>query len=243
MMRAPNDTEVPHTSPCRLRLAATFAFALLLLLVPMSSRSAAEQQVRVEPKEGKVLSKTDKSLHGAAHPAPLTGLTPPKSGENATNGEAESSRKATVDWIQSKYAEINHKSRILRHIRKDLEGFTTEGGTLESFSEKGQVVKLTVKYFGETFRVTEEYYYADGQLIFMFSKVEQYSGDFGPVADSRVDRLYFHQRRLIQWLAQGRESANEGDQNFKKQEKSTLEDSDKYLLWAKDKRGTIPSNN
>jgi len=100
-----------------------------------------------------------------------------------------------------------------------------------------------VKLFGETFRVMEEYYYANGRLILVISKVQKYNGDFGPVANSSVDRLYFHQRKLIQWLTDGFKPVNEGDQKFREIEKNTLENSDKYLLWAKDKRGAIPSGN
>jgi hypothetical protein len=179
----------------------------------------------------------------AAPLAPLVGGTSPKSGQNTPAGEAELSRKAAIESIQSNYEGIEHKAQILRHLRKDLEGFTTEGGTLESFSEGGQVVKLLVKLFGETFRVIEEYYYANGQLILVISKVQKYNGDFGPVANSSVDRLYFHQRKLIQWLTDGFKPVNEEDQKFRENEKSTLENSDKYLLWAKDKRGAIPPGN
>jgi hypothetical protein len=177
---------------------------------------------------------------GMAQPA---GTASPKSAEKPIAGEAESSGATDIDWIRAKYAEINRKSRMFRHVKKDLEGFTTQGGTLDVSFDGSQIAKLEIKSFGETFRVIEEYYYMDGEVIFVISKAEQYDGDFGPVSESHVDRLYFRQRKLIQWLTDGNKPVDKGDHRFAKQAKSTLEESDKYFSWAKDKRNPITSKN
>src|SRR6185436_18468275 len=91
----------------------------------------------------------------------------------SSTGWVGTSRAQTTDAIQSirkQYAAINQRVARYRKVRKELSGFSAEGGRLIAYLDGTTIVKITASYYGETGKADEEYYYQDGKLIFVYRK-------------------------------------------------------------------------
>lgn len=99
-----------------------------------------------------------------------------------------------------------------------MSGFSAEGGQSVAYFSGPAIMKIVVTYYGETGRSVEEYYYADGQLTFVFRKESRYSRPLsGKIVSTQEQRFYFRHDELIRWIdADGKEVAR-GDEYAGKQ--------------------------
>ncbi|HEX2204784.1 MAG TPA: hypothetical protein VHG91_15860 [Longimicrobium sp.] len=94
---------------------------------------------------------------------------------NATSGDP-----ALVAAVRTQVAEIDRALPRYRRETRAVRGFSAKDGRLEAFfDEGGQLRKIEATHFGEMWRGTEEYYYADGRLVFVATVHERHAGRRG----------------------------------------------------------------
>jgi hypothetical protein len=121
--------------------------------------------------------------------------------------------------VRQRYAAINRKLSKYKQIKKNLEGYSIEGGELVAYLEGETVVKIVANFYGESGKAVEEYYYDDGQLIFVFRKESSYDEPrSGRISKVKGQRFYFKNGRLVRWINEKGKILPDGDQYSSKQE-------------------------
>jgi hypothetical protein len=151
-------------------------------------------------------------------------------------------RAQTTDPTQSvrqQYAAINRHVARYRKVRKELSGFSAEGGKLIAYFDGPAIVKIANTYYGESGKADEEYYYQDGKLIFVHRKDSTYSRPLsGKVIRTSENRFYFHNDELIKWIDENGKEVSPGAE-FKKEQDESLAASNNFLIGARSKNPTI----
>lgn len=145
-----------------------------------------------------------------------------------------------IQTIRKQYAAINKGVRRYKKVKKELSGFSLEGGELVAYFDGPAIVKIAANHFGEIGKASEEYYYQNGKLIFVFRKDYRYDRPMsGKVVSTQENRFYFQNDRLIRWVNEdGKQIAPTTDE-FKQKRDEYLESSSKFLGGARSKSSTI----
>lgn len=146
---------------------------------------------------------------------------------------------ATISTIRAQYALINKRSSHYKKIKKQLSGFSLEGGELVAYFDGPSIVKLAATHYGEMGRSTEEYYYSTGKLIFVFDKALHYNKPMGKVVRSTENRYYFNNDELIRWIDENGKQADPTSEIARSNQKNLLENSTLFLAGARSKNRTI----
>lgn len=143
-----------------------------------------------------------------------------------------------IESIRKQYSTINSKVPTYRKVKKNLTGFSAEGGELVAWFHGPSIMKLTATFLGEMGRATEEYYFWNGKLIFVFRQDSNYSKPLsGKVVSKKENRYYFANDKLIRWI----------DENGKQAEPTAateseyLKNSKEFSEGAKSKSRTVES--
>lgn len=145
-----------------------------------------------------------------------------------------------IHSIRKQYASTNKQARKYRKVKKELSGFSLEGGELTAYFDGPAIVKIAATYYGESGRAFEEYYYRDGKLIFAFRRDQQYDKPLsGKVARTQESRFYFQNDRLIRWLNEKGRQVAPGAAEFQQKQDEYLETSNKFLNGARSPDSTI----
>jgi hypothetical protein len=64
-----------------------------------------------------------------------------------------------ISSIRRNYSEINRNAAKYKKVKKDLSGFSTEGGGLVAYFEGPSIMKITATFYGETGKASEDYYF------------------------------------------------------------------------------------
>jgi hypothetical protein len=89
---------------------------------------------------------------------------------------ATSGSPAAIARIRAEYAAIEREAPGYRQTAHDVWNFSLEGGELLGFYRGRELRKLSARLFGESWRGSEAYYFADGRLIFIHVVQERYNG-------------------------------------------------------------------
>jgi hypothetical protein len=144
----------------------------------------------------------------------LTGFTA------LTPGNARMAPQADpIETIRQHYASINKSVPLYRRVKKNLSGFSAEGGELVAFFHGPSVMKMVATFYGEMGKAVEEYYFWNGQLIFIFRTDNNYERPLsGKVINKTESRFYFKEDKLIKWLeGDGKEIASNSTEYAGKQ--------------------------
>lgn len=107
----------------------------------------------------------------------------------------------SISTIRQRYAIINKNLAKYRVVKKELSGFSTEGGELTAYYDGTAIVKIATLNQGETGRSFEDFYYWNGKLMFVFRRQDTYDTPLsGKVVKSRENRFYFSDDKLIRWI-------------------------------------------
>lgn len=121
-----------------------------------------------------------------------------------------------------------------------MSGFSLEGGQLIAYLDGPAVVKLVVTHYGEMGRTSEEYYYSNGKLIFVFEKVSHYNKPMsGKVIRTVENRYYFDNDQMIRWIDENQKQADTSGEEFRSKQKDLLENSNRFVAGARSKNPTI----
>jgi hypothetical protein len=170
-------------------------------------------------------------------------LSPAASGAAAAVLQAKSEDRQTAAVVQSirrQYAAINKRAGKYKKVQKKLLGFSLEGGELTAYFDGPAVVKIVANHYGEGGRTREEYYYANGKLIFVFQKESRYNRPLsGKVVRTIENRFYFENDRLIRWLGTDGKSVASGSSEYQEKQDEFLDASRKFVDAARSKNSTI----
>jgi len=147
-----------------------------------------------------------------------------------------------IETIRQHFADINKNVPLYRRVKKNLSGFSAEGGELVAYFHGPSVMKMVATFYGETGKAIEEYYYWNGRLIFVFRSDNRYDKPLsGKVTRKTEHRLYFKNDKLIKWLGEdGREVAADAAE-YAPKEADCLKISKQLTEGAKSKSPTIES--
>jgi hypothetical protein len=125
---------------------------------------------------------------------------------------ATSGSPAVIARIRAEFAAIEREAPTYRQTKHDVHDFSLEGGELTGFYRGRGLRKLHARLFGETWRGTEEYYFAGGRLIFIHVVHERYDEPMsGRVQWTVEHRFYFDGGRLIRRIRTVRPTAGSDD--------------------------------
>lgn len=141
--------------------------------------------------------------------------------------------------IRTEVKRINKNASSYNRKTESIEGISLEGTEATYYSSGKSLKKISAKIYGETYRATAELFYRDEQLIFAFQRVEKYDTQIAVDPPPKVVKIeeirsYFANGKMIGFL-QGKKVIKPGNAAFKKEEKDTVEFSDKLkaVFWNK----------
>ena len=135
--------------------------------------------------------------------------------------------------IRQQYAAINKRAARYRKVKKELSGYSLEGGELVAYFDGPAIVKIVARHLGESGNTVEEYYCRNGQLIFVFEKVSRYSRPLsGKVVSAVESRFYFQDDDLIRWLGEKGKEVPVSEE-YRLKEKVLLENSNQFTSGAR----------
>lgn len=145
-----------------------------------------------------------------------------------------------IETIRQHYTQINRNAPNYRKVKKSLAGFSAEGGEMIAYFHGPTIMKIVATFFGETGRATEEYYYWDGKLIFVFRKDSRYSQPLsGKVVASTEDRFYFNNDKLIRWIGENGKEVPADSANYGEKQNEYLKTSKQFSDGARSAKPTI----
>jgi hypothetical protein len=147
-----------------------------------------------------------------------------------------------IESIRQRYANINRNIARYRRVKKNLTGFSAEGGEMFAYFHGPTVMKIVAIFFGETGRAVEEYYFWNGRLIFVFQTDNRYDQPLsGKIVRKIESRFYFKDNKMIRWLDEnGKEVASDSAEYAPKQT-DYLKMSKQFVAGANSKKTTIES--
>ena len=148
--------------------------------------------------------------------------------------------KDPIASIRQRYAAINKNLAKYRVVKKELSGFSTEGGELTAYFEGPAIVKIAATYLGETGRSFEEFYYWNEKLIFVFRKQDTYDQPMsGRVVKTRENRFYFSNDELIRWINEDAKQTAPNNSKYPETQTHYLSSSKVFSVGARSQGYTI----
>lgn len=128
---------------------------------------------------------------------------------------AQAQTEKEIVKTRAEVAAINKGALKYTKMTKDVEGISFEGTRATYYLSAENLRKITAEIYGETYRATGEFYYADGELIFAYLKHNQYDTQIGTgkppkVVRAEEQRYYFVGGDLIRLLI-GKKELKSGD--------------------------------
>ena len=145
-----------------------------------------------------------------------------------------------IESIRQQYAIINKGMPTYRTVKKQLSGFSAEGGELVAYFEGQSIMLITATYYGEMGKTVEEYYYWREQPIFVLRTELRYDKPFSSKVVRRADsRFYFANNRLIRWIDEDQKQVKPGSAEYQKNQDEYLASARKFARAARSKDLTI----
>lgn len=137
-----------------------------------------------------------------------------------------------VKSIRGKYAEIESELKDCRQVKRDLPDESAEGGELTAYFKGATLRKLSARFFGETGKALEEFYFVENELIFVLRADTRYTKpNSGVVKNKTEQRFYFADGKLIRWLNPDNKDVT-SDPSKPERERELLDAAKKYSALA-----------
>lgn len=145
-----------------------------------------------------------------------------------------SQTEPSIPSIRQRYASINRGIRKYRRVKKELSGYSLEGGELIAYFHGPRIVKMTAVYFGESGKAAEEYYYWNEKLFFVFRREYTYDQPMsGKIVNTQANRFYFSNDRLIRWIDENGKTKPSGAGDYQEKQQELLDTSKNFLKAAR----------
>jgi hypothetical protein len=155
---------------------------------------------------------------------------------------ASPQREDPIASISQHYAQINRSASRYKKVKKDLSGFSTEGGQMVAYFDGLNIMKIVATFYGETGKSSEEYYYWDNKLIFVLRTDYRYNKPLsGQVVSTTVNRFYFSGDKLIRWIEENGKQVASDTSEYSDKQKEYIESSKQFTEGAGSKKLTIES--
>lgn len=155
---------------------------------------------------------------------------------------SETSAQATdpIQTIRRQYATINRHAAKYRKFKEELSGFSAEGGELLAYLNGSSIVKISATFYGELGRATDEFYYSNDKLIFIFRKQSFYRRPLsGKIVRTSENRYYFKDDKLIRWIDEEGKQVSATAPEFPQVEARLLASSKEFVEGARSKNAVI----
>lgn len=140
------------------------------------------------------------------------------------------------------YAAVNQAVPKATVIKRELQGYSLEGGDLTAYFQKGVPLKMTANFYGESGKATEEYYFWQGRLFFVLRTSWHYDRPLGAgansseapklIRDNAQERWYFKDGKLWRWINLDGKIAESGGE-FENQQENYLGLAREFLAGAR----------
>ena len=111
---------------------------------------------------------------------------------------ARSGDPHVIAVIRGRFDMVERKLPMYDFVEHDLHGFSAEGGTLRGYFDETRLLKLTAQFLGESGRATEELYFDNGALAFVYRIDERYDRPLsGRVVRRVVTRYYLSRGQIL----------------------------------------------
>ena len=148
-----------------------------------------------------------------------------------------------IQVIRARYATINKRAAGYKTVKKELSGFSLEGGQMVAHMDGTKIMKIVASHFGEGGKAVEEYYYWDDQLIFVLRVDSRYDKPgSGKVVRKEENRFYFNEGRLIRWVGHKAKQVKSSNSEYPEQEKQYIQLSKELVEGARAAKPTIESS-
>ena len=127
----------------------------------------------------------------------------------------------SVPTASARYAQINREIGRCKVVKRDLEGYSSEGGTLRAYLLHGSPRKIVAHYYGAGGQAIEEYYFWNNRLFFVLRANFTYQEPLSKLRRSGEHRFYFSNGKLVRWQ-KDRNLMTLPSQEAKDYEESTL---------------------
>jgi hypothetical protein len=157
----------------------------------------------------------------------VLGLLPLTSAHPTTGGDA-------IETIRSQYAAINKNVGRYKKVKRNLPGYSAEGGTMDAFFDGKSLKKIVAHFYGEMGRTDEEYYFWGDKLIFVFGRESNYDRPLsGKVVSKKENRFYFNDGQMIRWIDENGRQVSSSDSSYNEKQSDYLETSQKFAEMAR----------
>lgn len=148
-----------------------------------------------------------------------------------------------IQSIRQHYTEVNRGLAKYKKVKKELSGFSAEGGQMVAYYDGRGIFKIAATFYGEMGKATEEYYYWDNKLIFVLRTENTYSKPLsGKIVRTTVNRFYFSDDKLIRWIDENGKQVGSDKSEYAEKQKDYLDSSKQFTEGARSKNPTIESN-
>lgn len=124
---------------------------------------------------------------------------------SSVNCLGQDTPKGSIDSVEIWIKEINDDTAKLKVVQKDIFGQSTEGGFLRSYYDGNTLRKAIFTLFGETGQSTSEYYFLNGEIIFLHQKELRYKSPIymgkTEIESQKKNKYYFKNQKLIRWIS------------------------------------------
>ena len=131
---------------------------------------------------------------------------------------------------RARYAAVDKAVPKATVVKRELQGYSLEGGELTAYFQKGVPLKMVARHYGETGRAINEYYFWQGRLFFVVQTTQRYNAPLSTQNEADKfkfagqERFYFKNGALWLWI----DSTGKTIKSAK--ERSGFEDTQAYHL-------------
>ncbi len=152
---------------------------------------------------------------------------------------------------RARYAAVEQAASKATVVKRELQGYSLEGGGLTAYFQKGVPLKMTANFYAESGKATEEYYFWQGRLFFILRTTWHYNGSLNDpnppqpiklIRDKEQERWYFKNGKLWRWIDFDGRTIESGA-NFDTQENDSLNLVRELLAGARGKTRIIQASN
>jgi hypothetical protein len=109
-----------------------------------------------------------------------------------------------IKEIKSECEKINKEIKKFKMVQSDVNDLSAEGGILKKYVDGNTLKRAALTLFGEAGQSTTEYYFLNGNLVFVNEQVEIYKTPLGmgkvETKSLETNKFYFDKQKLIRWI-------------------------------------------
>ena len=133
-----------------------------------------------------------------------------------------------IENIKEQYKTVSANQKKYLLLEKDLMDESTEGGFVAAFKDVQSFRKLIATFYGDTGKITTEYYFNNKELFFAYSREYHYNKSIdqpgSKVASIAENRYYFSNKKMIRWL-NGKTTKSPNSADYKDEATNLLSES------------------